>query len=79
MPMVFHNARPISSKLSPREFQVVQLIAQGKNNKEIAIAMGITVNTIKNMISMIFFKTKCNSRLQVGLKYSHLANLGAGI
>jgi len=42
------------SKLSTREIEVLRLVGQGKNNKEIARALFLTEGTIKNYVSKIF-------------------------
>ncbi|HEX6030306.1 MAG TPA: LuxR C-terminal-related transcriptional regulator [Tepidiformaceae bacterium] len=42
--------------LSPREIDVMQLVAAGKANKEIARELGIAVTTVKHHIEAIFRK-----------------------
>ena len=39
------NARPAASKLSSRECQVLQLVAEGKSTKEVASVLGISFKT----------------------------------
>lgn len=43
-------------ELSPREQEVLQLLAYGKSNKEIAKALGIGAQTVKTHVSHIFAK-----------------------
>jgi len=59
--------------LSPREREVLQLIAAGKNNREIAQALYISENTVKNHITSIFNKTGVSDRIQLMAKviYKH--------
>lgn len=45
--------RPPESQLSPREIEVVELIASGFSNKEIGRALGITEATVKWHVNLI--------------------------
>lgn len=56
-------ARP----LSPREHQILQWIAKGYNNGEIAHVLGISGQTVKNHMSNILAKTGATSRLHLAL------------
>lgn len=59
------NHRPIEPPLhllTKRESEVIQLLAKGKSNMEIAEALKISEKTVKNHISSIFKKTKVNDR-----------------
>ncbi|MCX6002880.1 MAG: response regulator transcription factor [Chloroflexi bacterium] len=51
--------------LTVREKEVVNLIAQGKGNKEIAAELGIQVKTVKNYINNIYSKLQVKSRYEV--------------
>jgi DNA-binding NarL/FixJ family response regulator len=42
--------------LSPREIEVLRLIAKGKANKEIAEELGLSMPTVKTHIAHILFK-----------------------
>lgn len=53
--------------LSTRETEVAELIANGRSNKEIAQALGITDTTVKKHVGQILSKLKLQDRLQVGL------------
>ena len=44
------------SLLTPREREVLQLIAQGMSNAEIAAALFISEHTVKNHVSNIYRK-----------------------
>jgi DNA-binding NarL/FixJ family response regulator len=44
----------ILSKLSAREIEVLRLLGQGKNNKQIAALLFLTEGTVKNYVSRIF-------------------------
>lgn len=50
--------------LTPRQMEVLQLMAQGKSNKEIARVLGISQETVKVHISAILRRLGCSSRTQ---------------
>lgn len=54
-----------SLQLTPRELQVVQLIAEGMSNKEIASTLHIATHTVKSHVHNILEKLTLNSRLQI--------------
>jgi RNA polymerase sigma factor (sigma-70 family) len=51
-------------KLSPREREVLQLLTKGSTNKEIAAALGISDNTVKNHLRNILEKLHLENRVQ---------------
>ncbi|MBM7581512.1 DNA-binding NarL/FixJ family response regulator [Caldicoprobacter guelmensis] len=53
--------------LTPREIEVLLLIADGKNNKEIANELYISEKTVKNHVSNIFKKLDVNDRTQAAI------------
>ena len=60
-------ANPMSNKLtllSAQERRVLALVAEGKTNKEIAAAMGLSDKTIKNYFSNILDKLQMTRRSQ---------------
>ena len=56
--------RPHASELSARELEVLELIASGRSNKEIADLLGITEPTVKGHVSNIFSKLSVSDRTQ---------------
>jgi two-component system nitrate/nitrite response regulator NarL len=50
--------------ISPREREVLALIAQGKSNKEIAVALDVAENTAKNHLKTILAKFQLENRVQ---------------
>lgn len=54
----------IQSDISPREIEVLRLIAQGKANKEIGAKLGISEGTVKNHLTNIFTKLGAADRAQ---------------
>ncbi|WP_275262532.1 response regulator transcription factor [Paenibacillus tepidiphilus] len=61
--------------ISPREEEVLELIVQGKTNKEIAGALFISEHTVKNHLSRIFTKMNVTDRSQIiALVYKRILN-----
>jgi NarL family two-component system response regulator LiaR len=58
---------PLYDDLTPRELEVLKLIAQGLANKEIAEELTISEKTVKNHINNIFSKLHINDRSQAML------------
>ncbi|GAB4433120.1 MAG: response regulator transcription factor [Chloroflexi bacterium OHK40] len=58
---------PIFTPLSEREIEVLERIAAGGSNKEIADALSISTQTVKNHISSILRKLSLNDRTQAVL------------
>ncbi|HEY9277041.1 MAG TPA: response regulator transcription factor [Methylotenera sp.] len=55
------------SSLTPREREIVELVASGDCNKVIASKLNIADRTVKAHLSVIFQKLKVNDRLQLAL------------
>lgn len=51
-------------ELTPRELEVLELVAQGVSNEAIATALVLTPKTVRNHISSIYSKLAVNSRAQ---------------
>jgi NarL family two-component system response regulator LiaR len=54
-------------KLTRREMEVLQLLARGKSNREIAADLSITEKTVKTHVSHILDKLSVSSRTQAAL------------
>ena len=50
--------------LTPREVEVLRLIASGKSNQEIATELVISINTVTNHVKNILGKTGCANRTE---------------
>jgi DNA-binding NarL/FixJ family response regulator len=58
------EAQPIFAPLSPREVEILDNIAQGMTNKQVAYALTISEQTVKNHMSSILRKLSVNDRTQ---------------
>lgn len=56
------NAGQLSDNLTPRESQIVLAIEEGLTNKEVAIRMDISLETVKYHIKNIYEKLQVNNR-----------------
>ena len=63
-----HRADEDFNELSPREKKVMQLVAQGSSNKEIAAALSISETTVKAHLRAILEKLHVKNRAQAAAK-----------
>jgi DNA-binding NarL/FixJ family response regulator len=61
------GAQTIRAELSERELEVLRLIANGKDNSQIAAALHISPKTVKNHISNILMKLQIENRIQAAV------------
>jgi DNA-binding CsgD family transcriptional regulator len=52
------------AELTPRELELVELIAQGRDNAQIAAHLGLSAKTVRNHITSIFAKLEVENRAQ---------------
>ncbi|MCB0072608.1 MAG: helix-turn-helix transcriptional regulator [Caldilineaceae bacterium] len=57
------------SKLTPRQREITELIAQGKTEREVALSLGISRHTVKAHKRRMFEKTGCVSSLELAVKF----------
>jgi NarL family two-component system response regulator LiaR len=65
----------IQTDLSPREIEVLHLIAQGFSNQEIADRLFVSLNTVKSHSSNVFVKLDVKRRTQAVQKARELGLL----
>ncbi len=58
------ETQPFISPLTPREMEILEYIAQGLLNKQIATQLGISEQTIKNHVTSILRKLNANARTE---------------
>ena len=59
-----YETRKGSKGLSARESEALKLAAKGAGNKEIAVAMGLSENSVKMFMKRAFFKLGASSRAE---------------
>lgn len=64
-PAIAQTAAPIKIDLTPREQSVLDLVAEGLMNKEIARRLETSVRNVEKYVSRLFSKTGTNSRTEL--------------
>lgn len=59
---------PVIEKLTEREAEILQLVAEGKNNRDIAAQLFLSEGTVRNYVSTIMEKLHANDRTQMVVK-----------
>jgi DNA-binding NarL/FixJ family response regulator len=59
---------PPQEMLTPREVEILQFLAQGKSNRDIAEELFISERTVQAHLTNIFAKMQVSSRLEAVLK-----------
>ncbi|MCL2889035.1 MAG: response regulator transcription factor [Eggerthellaceae bacterium] len=62
-------AKAVPHGLSSREFEIIELIAQGLDNREIAARIYISEGTVRNHVSAILQKLDLKNRTQLAVYY----------
>jgi DNA-binding NarL/FixJ family response regulator len=70
------QATPLIEQLSPREQQVLNLLAEGFAYKQIAAEMNLSMGTIRTYIRSMYEKLHVNSRTEAVVKYLDAAGRG---
>lgn len=63
--LIEHLARPAPPEITPREREVLEMLARGRANKEIAAALGVAERTIKFHVSALMQKLGAANRTEV--------------
>lgn len=71
-PFVINEKALAKTEISTRELEVLQLMAKGLSNQEIANALFVSVSTVKTHISNLFFKLEASRRTQAVEKAKNL-------
>ena len=61
---------PVNHGLSPRELEILRLVASGRSNQEIAAALFISVPTVRSHLTAILGKLGLPSR-SAAIAYAH--------
>ncbi|MDZ7966846.1 MAG: LuxR C-terminal-related transcriptional regulator [Nostoc sp. DedSLP03] len=62
-----------TERLTPREMQIADLVAQGQTNAEISAELWITENSVKQALKRMFRKLEVSSRTQMVAKLSTIS------
>lgn len=62
--------------LSKREKEVVKLVFQGKSNKQIALALNISVRTVEFHLKNVYAKFQVSCRMELVLRLGHATGAG---
>ena len=66
---------PLLTRLSPQELKVLELIAQGRTNREIADEIFLAEKTIKNYVSNLLAKLEMANRSEAAAYVARLATM----
>jgi DNA-binding NarL/FixJ family response regulator len=75
--VVHRRAAPAESPLTAQERRVLELLAQGQPNRQIAIELFISETTVKRHLTNIYRKLEASSRLQAVSKATQIGLLSA--
>ena len=74
-PRAFNEKNLSALNITPREYEVLQLIAEGLSNQEIAERLFLSLNTVKTHTSNVFSKLGVQRRTQAIQKAKELGIL----
>jgi len=66
----------VNQQFSSREKEVVELLLQGKSNKQIALALGISESTVEYHLKKVYKKLQVNSRTEAVLQLGKSTGYG---
>jgi DNA-binding CsgD family transcriptional regulator len=72
-PFERNNAAIASLGLTPRECEILDLLASGQTNQELALVLGVSPNTVKTHLANLFAKLEVDRRVKAIEKARFLA------
>ncbi|TKB91714.1 MAG: response regulator transcription factor [Nitrospira sp.] len=76
MPVQREISKPLQTTLSIQQQRVLELIAQGKTNKEIGSSLDLSDQTVKNYIRFIFRKLNVTRRAHAAALFTRYSSAG---
>ena len=76
MPVQQDVSKPLQATLSTQQQRVLELIAQGKTNKEIGSSLDLSDQTVKNYIRLIFQKLNVTRRAHAAALFTRYSSAG---
>jgi two-component system nitrate/nitrite response regulator NarL len=64
-PSHFMEKEPAGGGLTPREKEILQVVARGQTNREVAMTLSLSEHTVKNHLKSILHKLHLNNRVQL--------------
>jgi DNA-binding NarL/FixJ family response regulator len=71
-------ASALSGQLTPRERDVLRLVALGQTNRQIALALSLTVSTVKTHVEHLIGKLEVSDRTQAAVRAIELGLVPTG-
>lgn len=67
-----HGVAPEARPPTPRQLEVLRLLAQGKNYRAVADELFISVHSVKNHATMVYDRMQVDSAIQAFIKLGWL-------
>ena len=61
--------------LTPRELQILRLVAEGLGNRQIAVRLGMAVTTVRTHLSSVYGKLHVRTRVELALYATHAGGM----
>lgn len=72
---IVKGKHPVDDSLTPQERNILELVSQGKTNKEIGQELFISEKTVRNNVSKILRKINVNNRTEAAIYWSRQKSL----
>jgi DNA-binding NarL/FixJ family response regulator len=59
------ETEPAASRITPRQREILKLLAEGKTSKEVAVTLGMTIKTVDTHRSNIMKRLNCHSQSEL--------------
>ena len=79
MPSPDHAGAQVVQRLTPKELQIVALVAEGAKNREIGVRLGTKEQVVKNYLRSIYDKVGVSDRLELALYTVHHRTLAEAV